>query len=158
QILPNTNGSAAGCQLHHQNKHYFMLPGPPRECLPMFRDYVLPELTQKQRDRHVLLKWPLFGVAESEIAELLETALADLNIRTGYRLDPPYVEFKVRCLPEDVAAVEARVMPVITPALLGNGQDKASETLLSCLQQRHNPLLIEDEVTAGLLQQMLTRH
>src|SRR6266581_8973100 len=50
QILPNENGSASGLYLKAginpqiQSPHIFLLPGPPRELQPMFRQSVLPIL------------------------------------------------------------------------------------------------------------------
>src|SRR5207237_3577979 len=47
QILPNENGSASGLYLKADinpkicSPHIFLLPGPPRELQPMFRDSVM---------------------------------------------------------------------------------------------------------------------
>ena len=43
------------------NKRFILLPGPPRECMPMFNDYVLPALQQTQHQHKPLLKWRLFA-------------------------------------------------------------------------------------------------
>src|SRR5215475_2270160 len=49
-VLPNENGSAPGIYLRAninpqiQSPHLFLLPGPPRELQPMFRQFVMPIL------------------------------------------------------------------------------------------------------------------
>jgi nicotinamide-nucleotide amidase len=49
-VLANANGTAPGLYLRPQDRgqrstpHLFLLPGPPRELYPMFRDHVLPLL------------------------------------------------------------------------------------------------------------------
>ena len=45
RVLPNQNGTAPGLYLR-SNRHVFLLPGPPRELQPMFRESVLPILRE----------------------------------------------------------------------------------------------------------------
>ena len=45
-IIPNPNGTAAGCFLKLNNQYIFMLPGPPVECLPMVDHVVVQTLIQ----------------------------------------------------------------------------------------------------------------
>ncbi len=70
-LLPNPHGTAMVVIYNYKDKIIILLPGPPRECLPMFNDYVLPLLQQTEHMDKQLLKWRLFGVAEGEIAEIL---------------------------------------------------------------------------------------
>lgn len=73
-ILENPNGTAPGCMLKGGKQLIFMLPGPPFEMEPMFRESVKPIL-QKQSDRVIRSKrMEFFGIGESNI----ETKLADL--------------------------------------------------------------------------------
>lgn len=44
-VLPNDYGSAPGCAFEADGKEVLMLPGPPRECLPMFKNYAVPYLS-----------------------------------------------------------------------------------------------------------------
>ncbi|STX28077.1 Competence damage inducible protein CinA [Legionella beliardensis] len=156
-LLPNPNGTAMGCYVEHDNKLFIMLPGPPRECLPMFNQHVLPILQKTKHHTNQLLKWPLFGVAESEIAEAIDEALQGINCKTGYRLDTPYVECKVWAEPQLVATITEILQPIIKPHLLTNSGKKASEELIELVQQRQKPIVILDEVTGGLLQSLIQR-
>jgi len=155
ELLPNPNGTAMGCFYAHNNIWYFLLPGPPRECLPMFNDYVLPRLQNTQHDDTQVLKWRLFGVAESQIAQQLDDALAQLDCETGYRLETPYVECKVRCRPELLAAVRAVVEPVVAPHIIAGIDQKASEKLRAAVSAWKTPMTILDDVSGGLLQTLI---
>lgn len=157
KILPNPNGSAVGCQYEWQNKTFFLLPGPPRECLPMFEDYVLPVLQKTAHSEKHIVKWRIFGVAESEIAQILEDALAHLDCQTGYRLDTPYIEFKVRCKQELIDEVTAIVDPILAPHIISNTEQKASDKLRSLLASIQEPIIIIDEATEGALQTLLMK-
>ncbi|WP_131781094.1 competence/damage-inducible protein A [Legionella gresilensis] len=154
-LLPNPNGTALGCYIRNHNKLFIMLPGPPRECLPMFNHDVLPLLQQEQHNNKQLLKWRLFGVAESQIAEAIDNALQGINCRTGYRLDTPYVECKVWAEPELVEIINKILWPIISPHLITKTHKKASEELIELIQKWQKPLVILDEATGGILQSLL---
>ena len=46
-ILPNANGTAPGCILEKNGKAIVLLPGPPKEMVPMFDASVMPYLTRR---------------------------------------------------------------------------------------------------------------
>ena len=39
-ILENQNGTAPGCIIEEQNRIFVVLPGPPRELIPMFENVI----------------------------------------------------------------------------------------------------------------------
>lgn len=156
-LLPNPHGTAMGCYCRSQDKLFVLLPGPPRECLPMFNEYVLPVLQKAQHTDKHLSKWRLFGVAEGAIAEILDSALSKVNCETGYRLETPYLEFKVRCPLEEVDRVKQIVEPLILPHIIASPEQKASECLRQRIEQMQRPIVIIDDATGGLLQTLLQR-
>lgn len=155
-ILPNPHGTAVGCSYTWNNTIFYLLPGPPRECLPMFNDYVLPDLQNVHHSEKQLLKWRIFGLAESEIAQTLEEALATIDCQTGYRLEAPYIEFKVRCQKEWVQQVKNVVDPILAPHLIASLDKKASEKLQELILSMNQSITVIDEATGGLLQTLLT--
>lgn len=96
ELLQNDLGTALGCYLTWHGKHIFMLPGPPRECAPMFDRFVMPLLEKfgflKQ---HHVYRWITFGIIEGEISEwmthLAKGAMCDISYRWFY----PYLEIKL---------------------------------------------------------------
>lgn len=81
EVLPNSFGTAPGFFIKDNEKIYIMLPGPPRELVPMWENHVLPKIASTSktfsRDFHV------FGLTESETAQ----KLADLMTAK----EPPFL-------------------------------------------------------------------
>lgn len=156
-LFPNPNGTAMGCCYFFNNKRYILLPGPPRECLPMFHAYALPELQKLLHDDMQLLKWRLFGVAEGEIAHILDHALTGVECEIGYRLETPYVEFKVRCRDDAISRIKQIIEPLIAPYIIAPPEHKASDLLRLKIETLQIPIVIIDDVTGGVLQTVLQR-
>jgi len=154
-LLANPAGTAMGCYLSAQQKMFILLPGPPRECLPMFKEQVLPLLELTRHNDKQLLKWRLFGVAEGQIAQILDDALSAIDCETGYRLDTPYVEFKVRCQDSDVDEVMQIIDPLVAPHIIASPEQKASERLRALIKDLAEPMVIIDDATGGALQILL---
>lgn len=155
QLFPNPHGSAFGGCYTWKNKQFILLPGPPRECIPMFNTYVLPLLRSLRPTDEVLLKWRLFGIAESVLDEMMEKALADVECETGYRWDPPYVEFKVRCQPSLVETIKKRIDPLAKPHIISSLEENASESLRKFLEALQESVMIRDTATGGVLQTLI---
>jgi nicotinamide-nucleotide amidase len=154
-LLKNPHGTAMGCQFMAHNKRIFWLPGPPRECLPMFNDYVLPALQQTTHSQKQILSWQLFGVAEGQVGSLLEEALAAVPCDTGYRLDTPYLEFKVRCAPDKVRLVKEKVDSLVASFIISPPKHKASQMLRERLNTMGDAVFITDRATGGVLETLL---
>jgi len=156
-LLPNPNGTAMGCYCWLNNKLFVLLPGPPRECLPMFNDYVMPIMQTLPHQSTQLLKWRLFGVAEAQIAQQLDEALKNIDCVTGYRLETPYVECKVRFEPHLLDTITAIVEPIIQPHIIASTLQKASEKLATALAEWQKKIVIDDNITGGILQTLIQR-
>jgi nicotinamide-nucleotide amidase len=74
--LPNPNGSAPGFVVEHLGRAVFAMPGPPRELLPMLRDYAIPWIERRFAPNAVLVTRVLHtaGMGESD----LDARIADL--------------------------------------------------------------------------------
>lgn len=155
-LLPNPNGSAMGYYYSWNNKLFILLPGPPRECLPMFNHYVFPMLQKTVHSQKQIVKWRIFGLPESEVAQRLEDALSEMDCQTGYRWESPYIEFKVRCRQELVAQVKTIIDPIVAPHIISIADKKASDTLRELISNWNKPITIIDEATGGLLQTLLS--
>jgi len=95
-IYPNENGSAPACHLEWKGKHIFMLPGPPRECRPIFDARVMKVLGELNFfDKHERFQWITMGLSEGEIAEEIDAMAKPHGFETGYRWSYPYLVIKV---------------------------------------------------------------
>lgn len=156
-VIPNANGTAAGCMMRHQHQHVFMLPGPPVECLPMFNQVVLAELKNLNFPQVQFHKnWLLFGVSEGQIAEELDQLAKPFDCVTGYRLSYPYIEFKLHSSnAEHFHALAKKVEQSMASCLIADGQHTASSLLRKKLETLNFTLQISDHATGGLLESTL---
>lgn len=162
KIYPNPNGTAAGCLAENKlnNIIIIMLPGPPHECLPMFENFALPDLLNKNFSQQKCFKhWMLFGVGEGQIAEELEIILKKYpSCRPGYRVTFPYLEFKV--LSDNPTEFEQAVSAIenhIIEFTINNNNQKASELLHQKLQDHSDIIYIKDSCTGGFLEKLIRK-
>jgi nicotinamide-nucleotide amidase len=75
--IPNPNGTAPGWWVDRPDgRVVVLLPGPPREMRPMWRDWVLPRLGARGLgDGRLVRTLRTYGIGESHVAELLGDAL-----------------------------------------------------------------------------------
>jgi molybdenum cofactor synthesis domain-containing protein len=157
QVIQNDNGTANACQITHQNKLLFMLPGPPSECLPIFTDTVFPALIQHEFATSIIhKKWLLFGVSEGSMAEIIDNIAKPFNITTGYRARVPYLEVKAHSLSqENMDAFIHETQSILEEHLINHEGKTASEKLISLLAHYPEMVYIQDEATHGHLEKTL---
>lgn len=161
-ILDNENGTAAGCHLYIGETLVFLLPGPPRECLPMFQDYVLPLLLKKGFGTHRrLFRWRLIGISESRIAELLEPIAQKHHLDFAYRAHYPFVDIKLFLDPNTKAHTKIllEIESLVRPYFVTHLNQAMSQQLQEHLQQHPLKIYLDDQATQGAFKQaLLTPH
>jgi nicotinamide-nucleotide amidase len=156
-IIPNPNGTAAGCMIKLNQQFIFMLPGPPAECLPMVDNTAIPALMHaefQQLSYHK--KWLLLGASEGKLAEELDSLAKPFDCITGYRLFYPYIEFKINSNNKnDFDTIIPLIEKTIQSYLTQNGQQTASIILKTLIAESQLQLNIDDRATGGALQAAL---
>lgn len=76
-ILKNPNGTAPGAILSENNKTLIIMPGPPNEVIPMFKDYVAKYLLDKAESTIKSKTLRLFGIGESIMSTKIDTLIKD---------------------------------------------------------------------------------
>ncbi|HEX8490877.1 MAG TPA: molybdopterin-binding protein, partial [Chthoniobacterales bacterium] len=104
RVLPNENGSAPGLYLaadptaKPKRPHIFLLPGPPRELHPMFKEAVRPILG-KIASRETAAgrrTYRIAGIGESLVEEAIGARLLEVpGLELGYCARPGEVELRV---------------------------------------------------------------
>lgn len=152
QRYENPNGTAQGCHVNYLGKHLFLLPGPPRECLPIFEQHVKPTLEtlgffhKKQRYR-----WLTMGLSESHIAEKVDALVRSRGYETGYRWSYPYLEIKLSPAHEDAdQSALVDVKQLLDPNIVSTDQKNAIELLELMLNNFAENIAILDETTEGV--------
>ena len=152
-LIPNGFGTAMGAFIQNQGQLIIMLPGPPRECLPMWEGYVLAYLSQNYPHQVPWRRFLLFGVAEASIALQIEACLDGAEYELSYRLAIPYLEVKIKA--KNIDVIEATLKPLFAPLIIADKQQRASEALINFLETHDAQLSIEDKMTHGLLESIL---
>ncbi|NLA83038.1 MAG: CinA family nicotinamide mononucleotide deamidase-related protein, partial [Clostridiales bacterium] len=74
-VFENKNGTAPGAIIENNNKIYIILPGPPMELQPMFKDFVYPYLLHKTKHSIYSQIIHVFGIGESVVEECIKDLL-----------------------------------------------------------------------------------
>ncbi|MFZ7119759.1 MAG: competence/damage-inducible protein A [Eubacteriaceae bacterium] len=70
-IIPNNNGTAPGIIFEKDNKVVILLPGPPRELIPMFQETVFPYLMDKSETKFYSNYYKITSIGESSLEDIL---------------------------------------------------------------------------------------
>ena len=159
-IFPNDWGTAPGCAFEAQGKHVVMLPGPPSECLPMFRAYL------KQFSEGIIASRILrvFGMGESAVETLLRE---EMNHLTNPTLAPyaktGEVELHITAKADTeeealdlIAPVEARVRQVLGDWIYGVDVPSLEEVVVKTLLERGLSLGCAESCTGGFVSKRIT--
>src|SRR6476620_11478145 len=162
-VLPNEHGSAPGLYLAadeaKKRPHLFLLPGPPRELHPMFRDAVLPILrkiatTESQRDCRT---FRIAGIGESLVEEAIgEQLLALPNLELGYCARPG--EMDVRLIGDATVLDQAEriVKEKFGAAIFSTDGRGLENAVVKLLIERKQTLAIAESCTGGYLAHRIT--
>ncbi|WP_052685650.1 isocitrate/isopropylmalate family dehydrogenase [Lentzea aerocolonigenes] len=93
-LLPNGNGTAWGARVDLPGTIVLMLPGPPKECLPM-AEAAVAELPAGPAPESST--WRLLGVIEGDVASEVDAVLAPIadQVKVSYLWSYPYVDVTV---------------------------------------------------------------
>ncbi|MFM6928528.1 MAG: competence/damage-inducible protein A [Bdellovibrio sp.] len=96
-VLKNSEGTANAFYLEAKSKKLFVLPGPPREIEAIWNSSIDSWLQKNAAglDPYITRHWDTIGMGESDVATLVEEALAGVEVEKGYRVHLPYVEVKL---------------------------------------------------------------
>ncbi|MDE6954801.1 MAG: nicotinamide-nucleotide amidohydrolase family protein, partial [Oscillospiraceae bacterium] len=163
-ILDNAWGTAPGCAFEADGTCVVMLPGPPRECLPMFRERAVPWLARLSEGVIRSRTLRVFGLGESAVESLLRDRMNELTNPTL----APYakegeVELRITAKADSPQAADALIAPVEREvrALLGElvyGADVSGleQVVLEGARDRGLTLGTAESCTGGLIAKRLT--
>ena len=158
-ILPNNHGSAPGVCLEQDGKLLILLPGPPHELEPMFKEHAVPFLRKKTNMAFVSRTLKIVGVGESQV----ETILRDLIDSQTNPTIAPYanvteVALRLTAAAKDETAAQQLIDPVsrqiydrLGQHIYGEGDACMAEIILRQLESQGHTLAIAESCTGGLL-------
>jgi nicotinamide-nucleotide amidase len=165
QILPNENGSASGLYLKSninpkiQSPDIFLLPGPPRELQPMFRDHAMSILRTIVKGLPKVERrfYKIAVMGESVIEEKIgKKILAIPGVELGYCARPGEVD--VRIIGERAALDQADkiVRAELSDVIFTAGDQTLEQVLVELLTRRKETIATAESCTGGLLANRIT--
>lgn len=142
-VFHNNWGTAPGCAFEKDGKTVIMMPGPPNECVPMFRACALPYLRKLSDEQIVSHSVRIFGMGESTVDDIFRE---EMNAMTNPTMAPYAKEadclLQITAKAESEEQAEEMIKPVIAHVKerLGDvvyGVDK------ECVEERVIELLLE---------------
>jgi competence/damage-inducible protein CinA-like protein len=164
-VFLNENGTAPGLYLRAnispsiESPHLFLLPGPPRELQPMFRQSVTPVL------RPLALNPPSFDRRMYKIANmgesLVEAAigqkiLAIPGIELGYCARPGEVDVRIVGESSAIQKADFVVRSSLGSAIFSMNDELLEEVVVKLLTGRKETLALAESCTGGLLADRIT--
>jgi nicotinamide-nucleotide amidase len=166
EVLENPRGTAPGLWLEDKGRMIALLPGPPRELKPLFREQVLPRLQKRAGSvRMIHRELRVTGLGESHVEERIRpiyTRHPDVN--TTILATPGEIQIHLRRWTDDAAEANTRLDEIVRSFELALG-DRIFAHAAIPLEEVVSQLLIENRATisaaesctGGLLAERLTR-
>lgn len=163
-VFVNEWGTAPGCAFEAYGKHVIMLPGPPRECEPMWQQCAMPYLYPFAGGCIVSRNVRVFGLGESN----METILHDMMETSTNPTIAPYAKTsecfaRVTAKAETPEECEKLLEPVVEKicGLLGDDVygvdvDSLEQVVGDGLRERGMTLAVAESCTGGLLSKRIT--
>lgn len=163
-VLDNAWGTAPGCAFEADGTYVVMLPGPPRECLPMFRERAMPWLARLSEGVIRSRTLRVFGLGESAVEAMLRDRMNELTNPTL----APYakegeVELRVTAKADTadeadalIAPVEAEVRALLGGLVYGADVSGLEQVVLGGLRERGLTLGTAESCTGGLIAKRIT--
>lgn len=158
-ILKNDYGTAPGCIIDENGKIVILLPGPPREAAPMFKNYVVPYLKKYQKEVLVSKVLRVTGIGEGNAAEMLKDLIDNQTNPTI----APYakeneVTFRITAKAESekealrfIEPMEKAVRQRLGDNVYGEGETSLEDVVGAMLIQKKLTIATAESCTGGLL-------
>lgn len=159
KVIPNDWGTAPGIILEENNKVLILLPGPPREMIPMFENYVVPYLTSFSSGVIYSRILRVCGIGES----FMEEKVKDLILNSTNPTIAPYAKegeaiLRITAKAESKDKAEQMIEGVVKKIrerlgdyIYGEGDTTLEEVLVKLLIERSLTISIAESCTGGLI-------
>ena len=146
-VFHNRWGTAPGCAFSAEGKTVLMMPGPPVECVPMFRTYGVPYLRSLSDEEIVSHSIRIFGIGESAVDDIFAN---EMNAMTNPTMAPYAKEcdclLQVTAKAKSEQEAEEMMAPVIAHVRERLG-DYVYGMDVECIEEAVFPLLKERGLT-----------
>lgn len=164
-VLPNPNGSAVGMLAELDEKILAVLPGPPREMKPMFKDHVLPKL--RERAGEVFVKRKIIkvtGMGESSLDELIAPIYTQYeNPTTAILFNKREIQIHLTSQTKTEAEADflnselaEKIVEKLGINIFSTNGESMEEVVGNLLREKGKTLSVAESCTGGLIGERLT--
>lgn len=162
-IFPNDNGTAPGMAIEKDGVHILVLPGPPRELKPMFRNCAVPYLMQFSDRIIVSHNIRTFGIGESLMAERVNDLFDTENPTVAPYAKDGEALLRVTAMARTKEEAENLCEPVINEIknrldgfVYGVDYTCIEEAVIEKLKEKHMKVATAESCTGGLIAKRIT--
>lgn len=164
EVFFNDHGFAPGIALTNSDKTVIMLPGPPSEMRPMFKDRVAPYLMKNSKTTLISKTVHIFGMGESSV----EQTLRDMMTTYTNPTIAPYakqsgVEVRVTAKAKNETEADTLILPVIDEiksrlgsVVYGVDVGNLQNAVVLALQEKSMTVATAESCTGGSVSRALT--
>ena len=159
--LNNTTGTSPGIYIEYKNKHIFILPGPPREFIPLVTDEVIPFLknnfTKVEKDYEFIL---FFNEAESALAEKIDNFKPE-GLDIAYLASKGIIKLRIdkNSVSDSLLKdFKYQIENTLKDNILSYENIPASKVLLNKLKEKDYTISLVESVTGGAFSKELVNH
>lgn len=163
--IPNNNGTAPGVLINYNDKIIILLPGPPKEMIPMLDKYVIPTLMSKSKHFIKYMNIKTIGIGESDLESRIMHIIQKyqgLTIAT-YAKDGQ-VDIKVTCVSQNdkqseqlINSAVKEIDEIIGDFIYSYNGEELEEVVYQLLVDRGLRVGFCESCTGGLISSRLTR-
>ena len=159
--LLNTMGTSPGIHIEYKNKHIFILPGPPREFIPLVTDELVPFLkanfSKVEKDYEFIL---FFNEAESALAEKIDKFKPE-GLDIAYLASKGIIKLRIDKNSVSNNALKDfknQIDESLSHNILSYKNIPASKVLLNELKAKSYTISLVESVTGGAFSRELVSH
>jgi nicotinamide-nucleotide amidase len=159
--LPNPKGTAPGWWVEKNDKIIVVMPGPPREMMPMWQNEVVPRLKTRFPSEQIFSRTiKTFSVQEAKVAELTMPFFETGNPTLGIYAKPDGIQ--VRLIAHGNNSLQLldnavrKLKEILAPNVWGTDDDTLEEMIGQVLTRQGMTLATIEDFTGGLLGHIIT--
>jgi nicotinamide-nucleotide amidase len=166
EVLENPRGTAPGLWLEDKGRMVALLPGPPRELKPLFREQVLPRLQRNAgRIRMFHRELRSTGLGESHVEERIRPIYTRYkNVNTTILATPGEIQIHLRRWSDDPVEANSTLDEIVRSfelalgdRIFAHGAKPLEEVVAQLLIDHRATVSAAESCTGGLLAERLTR-
>ena len=159
--LPNPKGTAPGWWVEKNNKVIAVMPGPPKEMLPMWQNEVFPRLKTRFPEGTILARTiKTFSMQEARVAELIQPFFEITNPILGIYAKTDGIQVRLIAHGNDASQLrdtaEKQIREKLAPYVWGIDNDTLEAIIGHVLSSRGMSLATMEWFSGGLLGYTIT--